>query len=49
MLFAITANIVKAQVVVSNPLEWLALAEGNEAINSEIKDQVNNQTKTAVL
>ena len=23
----------KAQYVVTNPLEWLALAEGNEAIN----------------
>ena len=39
----------KAQYIVSNPLEWLALAEGNEAINSEIESQIEGQTKTAVL
>ena len=31
---------VNAQYVVTNPLEWLALAEGNEAINSEIESQI---------
>lgn len=40
---------VSAQVVVSNPLEWLALAEGNEAINGQMEDQVDGQTRTAVL
>ena len=25
-----------AQIVTANPLEWMALAEGNEAINGEI-------------
>ena len=39
----------RAQVVVSNPLEWLALAEGNEAINGQVKDQTDAQTRTAVL
>jgi hypothetical protein len=34
---------------VSNPLEWMALAEGNEMINDEIQGQISNQTKTAVL
>ena len=39
----------KAQYIVTNPLEWLALAEGNEAINSEIESQIEGQAKTAVL
>lgn len=38
-----------AQMVVSNPLEWLALAEGNEAINGQVKEQVDGQTRTAIL
>lgn len=36
-------------MVVSNPLEWLALAEGNETINRQVKEQVDGQTRTAVL
>ena len=40
---------VKAQLVVSNPMEWLALAEGNETINGQIKDQTTNELKTAAL
>lgn len=44
-----TALEVKAQLVSSNPLEWMALAEGNELINSEIEKQINGQTKTALL
>ena len=32
----------KAQITASNPLEWMALAEGNEVIN-------DGQTKTAML
>lgn len=39
----------RAQLVVSNPLEWLALAEGNEAINGQVHDQTDAQTRTAVL
>lgn len=46
-LFAVAEA--KAQLVVSNPLEWLALAEGNEAINSQIDDQIDAQKRTAVL
>lgn len=38
-----------AQYVQTNPLEWIALAEGNEAINGEIKSQTEGQRKTAVL
>ena len=44
-----TASEAKAQLVSSNPLEWMALAEGNELINSEIEKQINGQTKTALL
>jgi hypothetical protein len=40
-----TALEVKAQLVSSNPLEWMALAEGNELINSEIEKQINGQTE----
>ncbi|MBO5015995.1 MAG: hypothetical protein J6C92_09315, partial [Bacteroidaceae bacterium] len=39
----------KAQIAASNPLEWMALAEGNELLNSEIEKQINGQTKTAIL
>lgn len=42
-------NKARAQFVQTNPLEWLALAEGNEAINGQIQDQIEGQTKTAVL
>jgi hypothetical protein len=31
-----------AQYVQTNPLEWVALAEGNEAINGEIKSQTES-------
>ena len=40
---------VRAQVVTANPLEWMALAEGNEAINGEVSDQIDDMTQTAVL
>lgn len=39
----------KAQVASSNPLEWAALAEGNELINGQIEKQIKGQTKTALL
>ena len=29
-----------AQIVTANPLEWMALAEGNEAINGEIEKEI---------
>ncbi len=39
----------RAQYVLANPLEWMALAEGNEAINGEIKDETQRQLETAAL
>ena len=39
----------KAQIASSNPLEWAALAEGNELINGQIEKQIKGQTKTALL
>ena len=43
------AHHAQAQLTASNPLEWIALAEGNEAINGEIEKQIKGQTKTAML
>ena len=45
----IASTRVNAQVVSANPLEWAALAEGNELINGQIKDQIEGQRKTALL
>lgn len=42
------ANDLFAQVY-QNPLEWVATAEGNDAINKKIKSQIKGQTETAVL
>lgn len=39
----------KAQVAASNPLEWTALAEGNNLINKQIEKQIKGQTRTALL
>lgn len=39
----------RAQITSVNPLEWTALAEGNDAINKEIEKQINGKTKTAML
>jgi len=38
-----------AQIASSNPLEYVALAEGNELINGQIKTQIDDQQKTALL
>ena len=38
-----------AQLVSSNPLEYAALAEGNALINAQVKDEIDNQQKTALL
>ena len=38
-----------AQIAASNPLEWVALAEGNELINEQIEKQIKGQTQTALL
>ena len=43
------SNISNAQIATSNPLEYVALAEGNELILGQIKDQIDGQTKTALL
>lgn len=45
-IFTISA---KAQIVVVNPLEWAALAEGNELINAQIKNEVEGERKTALM
>lgn len=39
----------RAQYVLTNPGEYVALAEGNELINSEIKDETEKQMKTGLL
>lgn len=39
----------KAQIAASNPLEWVALAEGNEVINGQIEKQIKGQTQTALM
>lgn len=38
-----------AQISSSNPLEYAALAEGNELINAQIKSQIEDEQKTALL
>ncbi len=45
----IASSDVSAQIAASNPMEWVALAEGNELLNSELQKQINGQTKTATL
>ena len=42
-------QLVQAQIAASNPLEWVALAEGNELINGQIDKQIKGQTQTAAL
>lgn len=39
----------KAQIVTTNPLEYVALAEGNELTLAKVKDQIDGQKKTALL
>lgn len=46
MVLSFTA---KAQIASTNPLEYVALAEGNELILGKIKDQIDGQKKTALL
>lgn len=38
-----------AQIVTANPLEWMALAEGNELIDGQMESQIKGQTHTAML
>ena len=42
-------QLAQAQIAASNPLEWVALAEGNELINGQIDKQIKGQAQTAVL
>ena len=39
----------RAQIVSTNPLEYVALAEGNELINAQVSDEIDHQQKTALL
>lgn len=47
-MFALSTRM-SAQIASSNPLEYAALAEGNELINGQIKSEIDNQQKTALL
>lgn len=48
-LAIIVPQALHAQVAASNPLEWMALAEGNDLINGQIEKQIKGQTQTALL
>lgn len=48
-LVCLLPQMVEAQIAASNPLEWTALAEGNELINEQIEKQIKGQTQTALL
>lgn len=49
LLAGLLPQAAKAQIAASNPLEWMALAEGNEVINGQIEKQIEGQTQTALL
>ena len=50
LLFGIILSVTaKAQIVTTNPLEYVALAEGNELILGKVKNQMDGQKKTALL
>jgi hypothetical protein len=49
LLLCARPGVADAQVVSANPLEWMALAEGNEAINGQMENEVDGQLNTAVL
>jgi len=49
LLAGLLPQTAKAQIAASNPLEWVALAEGNELINGQIDKQIKGQTRTAIL
>lgn len=49
LLLVVFRSTLHAQLVCTNPLEYTALAEGNELINSQVKEQIDNQSRTAVL
>ena len=39
-LVCLLPQVAEAQIAASNPLEWTALAEGNELINEQIEKQI---------
>ena len=49
VLTGLLPQLAEAQIAASNPLEWTALAEGNELINEQIDKQIKGQTQTALL
>lgn len=49
LLAGLLTQAAKAQIAASNPLEWMALAEGNEVINGQIEKQIKGQTQTTLL
>ena len=49
LLAGLLPQAAKAQIAASNPLEWMALAVGNEVINGQIEKQIKGQTQTALL
>ena len=48
-LVLLLTHTAKAQIVTANPLEYVALAEGNELILAKVRDQMDGQKKTALL
>lgn len=49
VLVCLLPQTTEAQIAASNPLEWVALAEGNELINGQIEKQIKGQTQTALM
>ena len=45
VLAGLLPQLAKAQVAASNPLEWAALAEGNELINGQMR-QIKSRADT---
>ena len=43
ILAGLLPQLAKAQIAASNPLEWAALAEGNELINGQIDKQIKGR------
>ncbi len=46
---ALSCGEVRAQIAASNPLEYVALAEGNELINDQIDNEISGQRQTAIM
>ncbi|MCD8393808.1 MAG: hypothetical protein LUC85_03115 [Bacteroidales bacterium] len=49
LVFCCAVNVAHAEFALANPLEWAALAEGNELINGEVKSTTERQLQTAAL